>query len=70
MRGKKKYGNNILGLFNSPRCERCLDKEESATHILCNYQAIAYLRFHHMGHNFMEPSDYHDAPHKESPTLH
>jgi hypothetical protein len=51
-----------LGLVNSPRCEKCLEKEKSATHILCDCEAIAYLRFNHMGHYFMEPSDYHDAP--------
>jgi hypothetical protein len=51
-----------LGLVNSTRCERCLEKRESATHILCDYEAIAYLRFCHMGYYFMEPRDYHDTP--------
>jgi hypothetical protein len=45
-----------LGLVNSLRCARCLEKEESTTHI----EAMAYLRFHHTGHYFMESSDYHD----------
>jgi hypothetical protein len=54
-----------LGLANSPRCERCLEKGELATHILCDSEAIAYLRFCHMGHYFMEPSDYHDTPIRE-----
>jgi hypothetical protein len=51
-----------LGLTDSPTCERCLEKEESATHILCDCEAIAYLRSRHLGHYFMEPGDYHDAP--------
>jgi hypothetical protein len=39
-------------------CERCLEEDESATHILCSSEAIAYLRFCHLGHYFMEPGDY------------
>jgi hypothetical protein len=44
-----------MGLTDSPTCERCLEKDESATHILCDCEAIAYLRFRHLGHYFMEP---------------
>jgi hypothetical protein len=47
-----------MGLMNSPTCERCLEKDESATHILCDCEAIAYLRFCHLGHYFMEPGNY------------
>jgi hypothetical protein len=50
-----------MGITESPTCERCLEKDESATHILCDCEAIAYLRFRHLGHNFMEPGDYQDA---------
>jgi hypothetical protein len=50
-----------LGLTDNPTCERCLEEDESATHILCDYEAIAYLRFRHLGQFFMEPSDYYDA---------
>jgi hypothetical protein len=39
-----------MGLTNSPTCERCLEKDESTTHILCDCEAIAYLRFRHVGH--------------------
>jgi hypothetical protein len=42
--------------LRSPTCERCLEKEESATHILCDCDAIAYLRFRHLGHCFIEPA--------------
>jgi hypothetical protein len=51
-----------LGLADDRICERCLEEDESATHILCDCEAIAYLRFHHLGQFFMEPSDYYDAP--------
>jgi hypothetical protein len=37
----------------------CLEEEESATHILCDCEAV---RFRHLGQFFMEPSDYYDAP--------
>jgi hypothetical protein len=43
-------------------CERCLEEDESATHILCDCEAIANLRFRHLGQFFTEPSDYYDAP--------
>jgi hypothetical protein len=33
-----------LGLVNSLRCERCLVKEESATHILCDCEAIILFK--------------------------
>jgi hypothetical protein len=34
-----------LGLTDNPTCERYLEEDESATHILCDCEAIAYLRF-------------------------
>jgi hypothetical protein len=37
-----------LGLSDDPTYERCLEKDESATHILCDYEAITYLRFRHL----------------------
>jgi hypothetical protein len=43
-------------------CERYLEEDEPATHILCDSEAIAYLRVCHLGHYFMEPGDYYDAP--------
>jgi hypothetical protein len=51
-----------LGLTDDPTCERCLQEDESATHILCDCEAIAYLRFRHLGQFCMEPSDFYDAP--------
>jgi hypothetical protein len=51
-----------LRLMDSPICERCLEEDESATHILCDCEAIAHLRFRHPGQFFMEPGDYYGTP--------
>jgi hypothetical protein len=50
-----------LGLTNDPICEWCLEKDESATHIMCDCEAVAHIRFRHLGQFFMETSDYYDA---------
>jgi hypothetical protein len=49
-------------ITDDPTCERCLQEDESATHILCDCEGIAYLRFRHLDQFFMEPSDFYDAP--------
>jgi hypothetical protein len=51
-----------LWLTDDPICKRCPEEDESATHILCDCEAMAYLRFRHLDQFFMEPSDYYDAP--------
>jgi hypothetical protein len=51
-----------LELTDNPICERCIEEDESATHILCDCEAVAHVRFRHLGQFFMEPSDYCDAP--------
>jgi hypothetical protein len=51
-----------LGLTDDPTCERYLEEDESATHVLYDCEAIAHLRFRHLGQFFMEPSDFYDAP--------
>jgi hypothetical protein len=51
-----------LELTDDAICERCLEEDESATHILCDCEALAYLRFRRLGQFFMQPSDYYDAP--------
>jgi hypothetical protein len=51
-----------LGLTADPICERCLEDDESSIHIICDFEAVAYTRFRHLGQYFMEPSDYYDAP--------
>jgi hypothetical protein len=50
-----------LRLTDDPTCERCLQQHESATHILCDCEAIVYLRFRHLGQFFMEPGDFYDV---------
>jgi hypothetical protein len=56
---------NVLfkfGLTNDPICERCLEEDESATHVLRDCEAVAHIRFRHLGQFFMEPSDFYDGP--------
>jgi hypothetical protein len=36
-------------------------KRRSARDVLCDCDAVAYLRFRHLNHYFMEPDDLHDA---------
>jgi hypothetical protein len=35
--------------IHSPICERCVEKDEPGTHILCDCEATACLRVHHLG---------------------
>jgi hypothetical protein len=59
------------GLTDDPTCERCLEEDESATHILWDCKAIANLKFRHQGQFFIEPSDWLLwRPYKQSPTFH
>jgi hypothetical protein len=51
-----------MELTDDPTCGGCLEKDKSATHILCDCEVIAYLRFRHLGQYFLEPSEYYDAP--------
>jgi hypothetical protein len=51
-----------LALTDGQTCERCLEEDESATHILCDCEAIAYLRFYQLGQIFMEQIVYYEAP--------
>jgi hypothetical protein len=47
---------------NDPNSELSLEKDESATLILCDCEAIVYLSFRHLGQFFMEPTAYYDVP--------
>jgi hypothetical protein len=47
--------------IDSPICKRYLEKDKSATHILRECEAIAYLRICQLGHYFMRYA-YHDIP--------
>jgi hypothetical protein len=46
-----------LDLTFDPICEKCLEEDESATHVLRDCEAIG-----HLDQFFMEPGDYYDAP--------
>jgi hypothetical protein len=48
-------------LFKLGLTEGSQEREESATHILYDREAIAYLRLSHLGQSFMEPNDYYDT---------
>jgi hypothetical protein len=50
-----------LGLTDDPKCQRCLEEDESATHILRDCETVAHLRFRHPGQFFMEPCDFYDV---------
>jgi hypothetical protein len=51
-----------MGLMTDPICERCLEADESGTHVLCDCEALAHLRFRHLGQFFMEPGDFYGVP--------
>jgi hypothetical protein len=43
-----------LGLVNSPECDRCKQASEMASHILCDREALATVRFRHQVHQFLK----------------
>jgi hypothetical protein len=49
-----------LGLVNGPNCNRCTQASETALHVLCDCEALATLRFRHLGYHFMKPGDFED----------
>jgi hypothetical protein len=49
-----------LRLVNSPECGRCKQASETASHVLCDCEALATLRFRPLGHHFMKPDDSED----------
>jgi hypothetical protein len=42
-----------LGLTDDPTCERCLEEDESATHVQYDCEATAHLRFSLLGQFFI-----------------
>jgi hypothetical protein len=49
-----------LELVNSSKCDTCKQASETASHVLCDCEALAALRFRHLGHHFMKPGDSED----------
>jgi hypothetical protein len=43
-----------MALSNRSICERCLEKDESDTHIIRVCETIARLRFRHLGHYYQD----------------
>jgi hypothetical protein len=48
-----------LGLVNSTECDM-QQASEMALHVLCDCEALATIRFKHLGHHFMKPGDSED----------
>jgi hypothetical protein len=46
-----------LGLVDRPECDRCKQASETASHVLGDCEALAAIRFRHLGHHFMKPGD-------------
>jgi hypothetical protein len=49
-----------LGLVNSSECDRCKQASETASHVLCDYEALDILKFRHLGCHFIKPGDFED----------
>ena len=47
-------------LVDSPERGRCKQAYETASHILCDCEALATLRFRHLGHYFLKTGDFED----------
>jgi hypothetical protein len=50
-------GTNVYGYW-----DKCLSRDETASHIACDCEALATLELCYLEHHFMEPGDYLDAP--------
>jgi hypothetical protein len=49
-----------IGLVYSPKCDRCKQASEMASHVLCDCKEFATLRSRNVGHHFMKPDDFKD----------
>jgi len=47
----------IMGLSNNPTCRKCGTGEETSVHILCECEALASLRYTHLGSFVLDPED-------------
>jgi hypothetical protein len=50
------------GITGEPQLWKLSRKNETATHILCDCEGIAYLRFRHLNHYVKESGDYQGFP--------
>ena len=47
---------HLLGMLDSPLCRRCGVSEETLAHVLCECEALASLKYVHLGF-FLQPED-------------
>jgi hypothetical protein len=45
-------------MVNNPECDNCKQATETASHVVCDYEDLATLRFKHVGPHFMEEGDF------------
>jgi hypothetical protein len=50
-----------LGVVNSRKYDICKQASEMASHVLCDCETLATLRFRHLGHHFMKPGDFEES---------
>ena len=46
-----------MGLFNNPIFRKCGTEEKTSVHILCECEALAWLRYTQLGSFFLDPED-------------
>jgi hypothetical protein len=46
-----------MGLGDNPICRKCGTDEETSAHILCKCEALASLRYAHLGSFLLDPED-------------
>jgi hypothetical protein len=46
-----------MGLSSNPICRKCDTEEETSVHVLCEYEALASLRYAYLGSFFLDPED-------------
>ena len=50
-----------IGVSDDTSCRLCLEEEESAEHILCECEALAYSRMQHLGKAITTPGEVAEA---------
>jgi len=48
---------HVTGLNDNPTCRKCGTEKEASAHILCECEALASLRYAHLGSYFLDPGD-------------
>jgi len=46
-----------MELSNNPICKKCGIEEETSVHVLCECEALAWLRYTYLGSFFLDPED-------------